>query len=289
MPTTKKSSSPKKGATKSKSGSSKTSARSSAGKSTKAAPKSSAKKSTASKSTSSRSKAGKSASSKSKPAQAKSRSTGTSTKAKASSSTSKASSSKKSSSSSKRSSGPSSKGIVASAIDAVAGIFKPGSPDAIELLKTDHRKVEDLFAKVKENEDGNNAATFKKIKEELDVHAHIEETIFYPHLLDKGDKELKKIVREGLEEHTQVKVLLAELAELSGDAAAFKAKITVLMENVEHHVEEEEDEMFSMVRDQIPAETLQRLGALMQGEKLKVKRMKPASRGKAKAASASKR
>ena len=178
---------------------------------------------------------------------------------------------------------------MASAIDAVAGIFKPGAPDAIDLLKTDHRKVEDLFAKVKENEDGNNAATFRKIKEELDVHAHIEETIFYPHLLDKGDKELKKIVREGLEEHTQVKVLLAELAELSGDSATFKAKITVLMENVEHHVEEEEDEMFSMVRDQIPADTLQRLGSLMQGEKIKVKRMKPASRGKAKTAAASKR
>ena len=171
----------------------------------------------------------------------------------------------------------------------MAGIFKAGSPDAIDLLKTDHRKVEDLFAKVKENEDGNNAATFRKIKEELDVHAHIEETIFYPHLLDKGDKELKKIVREGLEEHTQVKVLLAELAELSGDSATFKAKITVLMENVEHHVEEEEDEMFSMVRDQIPADTLQRLGSLMQGEKTKVKRMKPASRAKVKTAAAAKR
>lgn len=284
MPTAKKSASPKTG--KSTSGSSKTSARSSAAK---ASARSSAKKSTAAKSASSRSKAGRSTSSKAKPAQSKSKSTSTTTKAKASPSNRKASSSRKGSSSSKRSSGANSKGIVASAIDAVAGIFKEGAPDAIDLLKTDHRKVEDLFAKVKENEDGNNASTFKKIKEELDVHAHIEETIFYPHLLDKGDKELKKIVREGLEEHTQVKVLLAELADLSGDSATFKAKITVLMENVEHHVEEEEDEMFSMVQDQIPADTLQRLGSLMQGEKVKVKRMKPSSRGKAKAAGASKR
>ena len=162
--------------------------------------------------------------------------------------------------------------MIASAIDAVSEIFSGDSPNAIDLLKTDHDKVESLFERVKANEDGNNAATFKKIKEELDVHAHIEEMIFYPHLLEKGDKELKKIVREGLEEHGQVKDLLFELAELSGDSPTFKAKITVLMENVEHHVEEEENEMFSMVEDQIPEETLRRLGALMEAEKAKVKK-----------------
>ena len=147
------------------------------------------------------------------------------------------------------------------------------SPSAVELLKTDHDTVEALFEKVKANEDGNNAATFKKIKKELDVHAHIEEMIFYPHLLEKGDKELKKIVREGVEEHAQVKDLLAELSTLSGDSPTFRAKITVLMENVEHHVKEEENDMFPMVEDQIPEETLQRLGSLMQGEKIKVKKM----------------
>jgi len=131
-------------------------------------------------------------------------------------------------------------------------MFADNAPNALELLRTDHRTVESLFEKVKSNEDGNNAATFKKIKEELDVHAHIEEQIFYPHLLEKGDKELKKIVREGVEEHGQVKDLLAELSSLSGDSPTFKAKLTVLMENVEHHVEEEEDEMFSMAEDQIP-------------------------------------
>ena len=163
------------------------------------------------------------------------------------------------------------------------------APDALELLKTDHRKVETLFAKVKANEDGNNAATFKKIKEELDVHAHIEENIFYPHLLEKGDKELKKIVREGVEEHGQVKDLLAEMAALSGTSPTFKAKITVLMENVEHHVEEEEGEMFQMAEDQIPAETLQRLGSLMEGEKMKVKKMAKGPTARSRTAAAGKR
>lgn len=178
------------------------------------------------------------------------------------------------------------KGIIATAIDAVAGLFKPGSPDAVELLEKDHRTVEDLFEKVKSNEDGNNATTFKKIKQELEVHTHIEETIFYPHLLEHGDKELKKIVREGIEEHGQVKDLLVDLSTMSGDSPTFKAKLTVLIENVEHHVKEEEDDMFPMVRDQIEAEMLQRIGSLMYGEKVKVGKKTPAPRArKASAAS----
>lgn len=151
-------------------------------------------------------------------------------------------------------------------------------------MKEDHRKVDALFAKVKANEDGNNAATFKTINRELDLHAHVEEMIFYPHLLEHGDKELKKIVREGVEEHAQVKTLLAELAGLPGTSPTFKAKLKVLIENVEHHVQEEEGEMFEMVEDQIPEEMLQRLGALMQGEKTKQMGRRPTQKARASAA-----
>jgi hemerythrin superfamily protein len=139
--------------------------------------------------------------------------------------------------------------------------------NAVDLLKADHDVVEDLFSKVKANEDGNNAPVFTKIKSELDVHAHIEETIFYPFLLERGDKELKKIVREGIEEHRQVKLFLAELASLPGDNAKFKAKLQVLMEDVEHHVKEEEGDMFPMVEDQFDEPVLETLGAIMQAEK----------------------
>ncbi len=139
---------------------------------------------------------------------------------------------------------------------------------------------------MKANKDGNNVALFKKIKEELDVHAHIEEMIFYPHLLEKGDKELKEIVREGIEEHRQAKMFLAELDSLSGNASKFKAKLTVLMEDVEHHVKEEEDDMFPMVEDQISEETLQRIGSLMEGEKAKVKKMGGPAKSAPKAAAA---
>lgn len=171
-------------------------------------------------------------------------------------------------------------------MEAVTGLFSDASPNAIDLLKKDHRTVESLFEKVKSNEDGNNASTFRRIKEELEVHAHIEEQIFYPHLLEKGDKELKKIVREGIEEHGQVKDFLAELTGLSGDTPTFKAKITVLMEDVEHHVEEEEDEMFKMAEDQIPEDTLQRLGSLMDAEKARVKKMGGPPQAKRKASAA---
>jgi len=106
-----------------------------------------------------------------------------------------------------------------------------------------------------------------KIKQELDAHAHIEETIFYPHCLRNGDEELQKIVREGLQEHRQVKLFLAEMSNESAREPGFKAKMTVLIEDVEHHVQEEEGEMFELVEDQFDEETLNRLGAQMQAEK----------------------
>lgn len=139
--------------------------------------------------------------------------------------------------------------------------------NAIELLKADHDVVEELFKKVKANEDGDNSAVFEKIKQELDVHAHIEETIFYPHLIENGDEELKKITLEGIEEHRQVKMFLKELDSLVSDSEKFAPKLKVLMEDVEHHVEEEEEEMFTLAEDQIDPAVLEELGEEMEEEK----------------------
>jgi iron-sulfur cluster repair protein YtfE (RIC family) len=152
-------------------------------------------------------------------------------------------------------------------VETVSGIFAPGEPNAIDLLKADHRKVAELFETVRENENGDNTSTFQKIKEELDTHAHVEETIFYPYLMENGDKELERIVREGIEEHRQMKAFLAELDGLSGNTEPFRAKIKVLMEDVEHHVEEEEDEMFPLVEDQVETPTLEAIGRQLEAEK----------------------
>jgi len=127
--------------------------------------------------------------------------------------------------------------MISRAIEAVSSALTPSELNAIDLLKADHRVVEGLFDQVKSNENGDNGEVFRKIKQELDTHSHIEEAIFFPLLLKNGDQELQRIVREGIEEHRQVKAFLAELDGLSGDSEGFRAKIKVLMEDVEHHVQ----------------------------------------------------
>jgi iron-sulfur cluster repair protein YtfE (RIC family) len=166
----------------------------------------------------------------------------------------------------------------------VTGLFSSAEPNAVDLLTADHRVVDRYFQEVRDHEDANHLKTYKKIQFELDAHAHIEEAIFYPYLLEQGDKELKKLVREGIEEHRQMKLFLAELDELSGDNVRFKAKLKVLMEDVEHHVDEEEDEMFPMVEDQVPREVLEKLGVQMEKEKARFqKRLTPAKSKRASA------
>ena len=149
--------------------------------------------------------------------------------------------------------------------------------NAIELLTADHDKVKELFEKFKENEDGDNTALFEKINAELETHTHIEETIFYPKLKEEGDEELKSIVLEGVEEHRQVKMFLKELSSLTDDSEKFNPKLKVVVEDVEHHVEEEEDKMFPMVEDQFSSEVLEELGAEMEAEKASFKKTQSAS------------
>jgi len=139
--------------------------------------------------------------------------------------------------------------------------------NAIDLLKDDHDKVDKLFQTVKANEDADHKDTFEQIKAELDVHTHIEETIFYPVLIAEGDEELKKITREGIEEHRQAKMFLRELSSLADESEKFQPKLKVLMEDIAHHVQEEEGQMFPMIKEQFDEYTLQTLGTEMEKEK----------------------
>lgn len=144
--------------------------------------------------------------------------------------------------------------------------------NAIELLKKDHAVVADLFKNVEATKESEHPAIFVKIKAELDVHAHIEEVIFYPKLKAEGKKELVDIVLEGIEEHHQVKMFLREISSLADESEKFEPKLTVLIEDVEHHVKEEEEEMFPMVEDQFDADVLDELGAAMEAEKAAFKK-----------------
>jgi len=94
--------------------------------------------------------------------------------------------------------------------------------NAIELLKEDHDRVDAMFQKVKATEEDEHPDIFKGIKAELDVHAHIEEKIFYPKLIEEGDEELKDIVKEGIEEHHQCEMFLSEIDSLADESEKFE-------------------------------------------------------------------
>jgi hemerythrin superfamily protein len=135
--------------------------------------------------------------------------------------------------------------------------------DAAELLKQDHRAVEALFRQFEEA--GDRAHKTKRqvvdqISKELEVHTTIEEEILYPAIEAKAKKDEEAAVKESYEEHHVVKVLLGELAGMAPDADEFEAKVTVLMENVRHHVEEEETELLPDATELLGKERMEELG-----------------------------
>ena len=115
------------------------------------------------------------------------------------------------------------------------------SQDAIALLKEDHRKVEELFSEFESAKgDGRKQKLAEEICHELSVHAKIEEEIFYPACEGKVDEDLLK---ESYVEHDGAKVLIAQIIGGGPDDEFYEAKVKVLQEEIEHHVEEEEKRM----------------------------------------------
>ncbi len=142
-------------------------------------------------------------------------------------------------------------------------------PDAITLLKDDHKTVEQLFKKY----EGLGDAAFKgkrevvdQILDELAVHAAIEEQVFYPAIRKKSE-EIEDDVLEGYEEHHAFEQTMDELRHLEAQAENFNAKVTVLIEMVRHHVEEEEQEMFPKVREAMGRNELATLGDALERAK----------------------
>jgi hemerythrin superfamily protein len=142
-------------------------------------------------------------------------------------------------------------------------------PDAIVLLRNDHKTVEKLFKQFEKL--GDNALKSKRdvvdrIIEELSIHAAIEEQHFYPAVRTQAP-DIADDVLEGLEEHHVVKWTLSELLDMDPAEERFDAKVTVLIESVRHHVEEEEQDMFPKVRDAFGRNALRELGNLMEKAK----------------------
>ncbi len=142
--------------------------------------------------------------------------------------------------------------------------------DAIELLTADHNEVRQLFEQFRQAHEAEDMERMKQLQQEifseLETHTRIEEDIFYPAVREAGGEELDESVDEGVQEHHVVKVLMREVEDVSGEDT-FIAKMKVLMENVEHHAEEEETDMFPDLREKMGQQRLDELGAELEAAK----------------------
>ena len=103
-----------------------------------------------------------------------------------------------------------------------------------------------------------------QIAEQLKLHTGIEEEIFYPAVRELGTSKAEEMMNEALEEHHVVDLVLAELPDVDPEDERFEAKMTVLSELVQHHVEEEEGEVFPMAEKKLGAERIKELGQQME-------------------------
>ena len=139
--------------------------------------------------------------------------------------------------------------------------------NAIKLFTADHKEVERMFKECEGAARAQKRTIFLEIKAALETHAYIEETIFYPTLQSEGDEKLIELVAEAIQEHIGMKCFLGELAAVSSDASRFEPLLAKLIEDVRHHVKEEEGEMFPTVEKRISADALDIVGSQMEAEK----------------------
>jgi len=134
--------------------------------------------------------------------------------------------------------------------------------NAIEMLKKEHRAVEELFEKFEAAKSaGPRRKVFEQIADALAVHAAIEEKHFYPAVKAKQTEDL---LHEAVEEHLEIKRLIADLLALDASDETFEAKVKVLQEDVQHHVEEEEGELFPKVEKIFDEEELETIASAME-------------------------
>lgn len=143
--------------------------------------------------------------------------------------------------------------------------------NALELLKKDHDQVKELLEELdstSENEVEKRRELFERVKTEMGAHEDMEEEIFYPAL--KEHPKAKEIVLEGYEEHHLVDHIMGQLGEVSFEDETWAARFTVMKENIEHHIEEEEDEMFDKAKSVFDENELDELGSRMQQRKKEI-------------------
>ncbi|HEX3463494.1 MAG TPA: hemerythrin domain-containing protein [Candidatus Elarobacter sp.] len=142
--------------------------------------------------------------------------------------------------------------------------------DAVALLKADHKTVKELFAQVEETSERAKATLQRlgdEICSELTIHTEIEEQIFYPAVKEraqrKRDDEEKDLVLESIEEHAAAKKVIEDIRATDSGDESYKPKITTLSELIDHHVKEEEREMFPKAKKLMSEDELVDLGQQM--------------------------
>ncbi|HEX9242639.1 MAG TPA: hemerythrin domain-containing protein [Anaeromyxobacter sp.] len=136
--------------------------------------------------------------------------------------------------------------------------------NAVDLLEAQHREVEELFEELDDAGEGarkTKERLCREISDQLAVHAEIEEKIFYP---ESKQEDTEALLRESVEEHLSMKRVLTEILEGGTENEQFMARMKVLQEQVEHHVLEEEGELFPMVRKACSREELTEMGERME-------------------------
>ena len=140
--------------------------------------------------------------------------------------------------------------------------------NALSLLKEDHDKVKKMLDELETTTERGvktREQLFTKVRQELEVHETIEERIFYPAL--KNHPKTKEIALEAYEEHHVVDTVMAEIEGLAYDDEIWGAKFKVMKENLEHHIEEEEGEMFKQAKQVFDEDELTDLGEQMMARK----------------------
>jgi len=137
----------------------------------------------------------------------------------------------------------------------------PQPMDALSLLKKDHELVKDIFKKIESSDDKEERESlFEQFMDEIAVHERIEEEIFYPALQKLPNA--KEDVMEAFEEHHVVDTIVSEM-DVEPDDEKWHAKFTVMKENVEHHIKDEEEKLFPKAEKLLGEEKLGKLGAQM--------------------------
>jgi len=142
------------------------------------------------------------------------------------------------------------------------------STDILTLIEADHRKVEELLSEIEKTKGAKKKDLFRQIYQEMTLHAQAEELVFYPAMQEY--EQTAALIEEAEEEHNIVKILLEEMLSIEPSDENFQMKMRYLLDNIAHHVEEEESEIFEAVRACMDEKQLQELGKEFQTTKSNV-------------------